>query len=252
MLARRRTRRLAGPNAAARRTCARHRLRLRRFDDRDRAPRRRAGPRRRALIFRSHAERARARTFRLAAGRDALRGRSQASFPAESFDLMFSRFGVMFFGDPTPPSRICARRLKPSGGWSSYAGGRFRTIRGWRVPFNAATKHVPRSRAPGPPEDPARFRLPTRGRVTRIPTQAGFAAPTFTPFDFTADIANGAGSMRRWIGGDHWRRPARLKDQPDDLRARALRGSARRTREDRDGRSRSLGAAVWIVETRRA
>lgn len=197
-------------------------------------------------------ERARARTFRLPQVETLCADAARHRFPAESFDLMFSRFGVMFFGDPVAAFAHLRAALKPSGRIVFVCWRPFPDNPWMGVPYNAATRHVPRPPRPAP-DDPGPFSFADTERVTRILTQAGFAPPSFTPFDFMADIANGAGldaavDLAATIGAT----AGALKDQPDDLRAKALAEvRAELAKIEKDGRV-ALGAAVWIVETRRA
>lgn len=197
-------------------------------------------------------ERARGRTSRLSQVETLCADAAKHRFPAESFDLMFSRFGVMFFGDPVAAFAHLRMALKPSGRMVFVCWRPFPDNPWMSVPYNAATRHVPRPPRPGL-EDPGPFSFADRERVTRILTQAGYAAPSFTPFDFMADIASGAGldaavDSAATIGAT----AGALKDQPDELRARALAEvRAELSKIEKDGRI-PLGAAVWVVETRQA
>ena len=50
------------------------------------------------------------------------------AFPPAGFDAIHSRFGVMFFEDPTAAFANLRAALKPAGGWASSAGAaRWRT-----------------------------------------------------------------------------------------------------------------------------
>jgi len=173
-------------------------------------------------------------------------------FPSESFDLMFSRFGVMFFGDPTAAFAHLRGALKPTGRLVFACWRPFPENPWMGVPFNAATKHIPRPQRPGP-EDPGPYSFADTERVTRILTGAGFSTPGFTKFDFEIDIAGGHGldaavDSAATIGATS----AALNDQPDDLRAKALAAVREElARHEKDGRI-PLGAAIWIVEARRA
>ncbi len=96
-------------------------------------------------------------------------------FREADFDLAFSRFGIMFFGDPGTAFANVRRSLR--------AGGRFAALV-WRpladnpwfaVPLAAALRYVP----PPPPANPdapgpMSFADPTR--VARILSEAGFSA----------------------------------------------------------------------------
>jgi SAM-dependent methyltransferase len=104
------------------------------------------------------------------------------SFEPASFDLVFSRFGVMFFSDPVAAFKNLRRALK--------ANGRL-TFLCWRtllenpwvlVPMRAADPHLPPVERPGP-EDPGPFAFGDRARVERILKEAGFGHPSFRSLD---------------------------------------------------------------------
>jgi SAM-dependent methyltransferase len=173
-------------------------------------------------------------------------------FPAQSFDLMFSRFGVMFFGDPVAAFAHLRGALKPDGRLV-FACWRPIDENPWmRVPLRAVCKHVPRPARPGP-EEPGPFSFADTQRVNRILTQAGFAAPEIAPFDFDMDIAGGRGldaavESASTIGAAG----AALNDQPQDLRDKAIAELRNELAGfEKDG-SVLLGAAVWIVQARPA
>ena len=103
-------------------------------------------------------------------------------FDAGAFDLAFSRFGVMFFGDPAAAFKNIRRALKPLGRlvfvcWRTLAENFWA-----RVPMQAGAEHLPPLPRPGP-EDPGPFSFGDRGRVERILSDAGFGAPTVRPLD---------------------------------------------------------------------
>jgi SAM-dependent methyltransferase len=107
-----------------------------------------------------------------------------ASYPfeAQSFDLVFSRFGVMFFADPVQAFRNLRRTLRPSGRLV-FLCWRTPQENPWGlVPLQAAAPHLPPFERPGP-EDPGQYSFGDRARVERILTEAGFAAPSFEAVD---------------------------------------------------------------------
>ncbi len=196
-------------------------------------------------------ERARYRTDELPQVDTLLADAAAHRFPAESFDLMFSRFGVMFFGDPAAAFAHLRAALKPNGRLVFACWRPFPENPWMMIPFNAATKHVPRPPRPGP-EDPGPFSFADTERVTRILTQAGFAAPTFEKFDFVMDIAGGRGvdaavESAAQIGAA----AGALKDQPEELRQRALGEMRDALAAHEKGGRVELAAAVWVLEATR-
>ena len=107
-----------------------------------------------------------------------------ASFPFETaaFDLVFSRFGVMFFGDPVAAFKNLRRSLRPLGRLV-FLCWRTPMENPWGlVPMRAATPYLPPFKRPSP-EDPGQYSFGDRARVERILKQAGFGAPTFRTLD---------------------------------------------------------------------
>ena len=103
-------------------------------------------------------------------------------FEASSADLLFSRFGVMFFADPVATFKNLHRALKPSGRLV-FVCWRTPQENPWGlVPFRAAAPHLPPIERPGP-EDPGQYAFGDRARVERVLKGAGFGTPTFRPLD---------------------------------------------------------------------
>jgi len=103
-------------------------------------------------------------------------------FEAASFDLIFSRFGVMFFGDPVAAFKNLRRALRPLGRMV-FVCWRTPLENPWGlVPMRAAAPHLPPIERPGP-EDPGQYAFGDRARVERILKEAGFGVPTFRTLD---------------------------------------------------------------------
>ena len=103
-------------------------------------------------------------------------------FEAASFDLVFSRFGVMVFADPVAAFKNLRRAMKPSGRlvficWRTPAENPWGS-----VPMRAAAPHLPPSEKPGP-EDPGQYAFGDPARVERILKAAGFGTPSFAKVD---------------------------------------------------------------------
>ena len=118
---------------------------------------------------------------------------STDAFAAGSFDLAFSRFGVMFFSDPTATFINIRRALKPTGRLTLAV---FRTPQEnpWGTAAVAAVRHLlPPLVSPGP-EDPGQFSWADPARVHRIIGGAGFRDISLTPYDPAMRLAGPGGA----------------------------------------------------------
>ncbi len=107
-----------------------------------------------------------------------------AAWPFEpgSFDLVFSRFGVMFFGDPVAAFANIRRAMRADGRLV-FICWRTPPENPWAaVPMRAAQPHLPPIERPGP-EDPGQYSFGDRARVERILTQSGFRDVAIEPVD---------------------------------------------------------------------
>lgn len=179
---------------------------------------------------------------------------SSAELPEAAFDILFSRFGVMFFDDPTGAFTHMRHALRP-GGRVAFVCWRGAAENDWvRVPMGAMKDILPPS-APPDPEAPGPFSFGDRGRVSRILTAAGFTDITITPFD--ASVPFGEGETRDAAIDDAVRMALEvgplsrvLADQPDDIRARAS-AATRAAFADLPGeRTLMINGAAWIVMAR--
>lgn len=92
-------------------------------------------------------------------------------------DLLLSRFGVMFFRDPTAAFTNLRRALKPGGRLAFVCWGPVAENPWFRVPMVAAGTVVPLPEPTGP-EEPGPFAFADRARVQRILEGAGFGQVT--------------------------------------------------------------------------
>ena len=103
-------------------------------------------------------------------------------FEPASFDLVFSRFGVMFFGDPAAAFANLRRALKPTGRLA-FVCWRAPQENPWGlVPLQAARPFLPPMPRPGP-EDPGQYSFGDRSRVERILKESGFVGARLEPLD---------------------------------------------------------------------
>ena len=118
---------------------------------------------------------------------------SSAALPERAFDLLFSRFGVMFFDDPAAAFAHMRRALKP-GGRLAFVCWRVAAENDWtRLPMGAVAGIVP-PLPPPEPDAPDPFSFGDRDRVARILTEARFADVDVVAFDRA--IPFGAGATR--------------------------------------------------------
>lgn len=162
-------------------------------------------------------------------------------------DLLFSRFGVMFFGDPVVAFTNMRRGLKP-GGRTVFACWRKPAENPWMMlPLQAAYQHVPKLPKQDP-DDPGPFSFGDPDRVTRILGAAGFTDIALEPIDLQLDLASGGGldaavAYTLDIGATS----RAIEGISDGLRA-SVAGSIRAALTPFvDGNRVRLAAAIWIV-----
>jgi SAM-dependent methyltransferase len=101
-------------------------------------------------------------------------------FEPGSFDLLFSRFGVMFFDDPVAAFRNLRGALSEDGRLL-FACWQALVDNDWtRIPVQAALQHLPKPEMPDP-HAPGPFAFADPERVRGILEAAGFANVTIKP-----------------------------------------------------------------------
>ncbi|MCH8619497.1 methyltransferase domain-containing protein [Undibacterium sp. TS12] len=176
---------------------------------------------------------------------------SSAGLPEGAFDILFSRFGVMFFDDPTGAFAHMRCALRP-GGRVAFVCWRGAAENDWvRLPMGAIKGILPPG-APPDPEAPGPFSFGDRGRVSRILTAAGFTDIVIAPFN--ASVPFGEGETRDAAIDDAVRMALEvgplsrvLADQPDDIRARASAATRAAFASLPGERTVMINGAAWIV-----
>jgi ubiquinone/menaquinone biosynthesis C-methylase UbiE len=171
-------------------------------------------------------------------------------FNPASFDLLVSRFGVMFFAEPAVSFANLRKALRRSGR-VAFACWREPRENPWMMaPLQAVYQHVPKLPQQGP-EDPGPFAFASAERVNRILSEAGFSAIAMEPCNLSLDIAIGRGldaavETALQIG------PASraLDGHPQEVRAAATRSIRETLTPFLRGDSVPLPASIWIVTAR--
>jgi len=167
---------------------------------------------------------------------------------AQPFDLLFSRFGVMFFADPEAAFTNMRKALKP-GGRVAFACWRDWRENEWvRVPIGAVRPHLPPQPQMGP-EDPGPFAFADLARVRRILGNAGFDSITARPLDSPLELGESCDDALAHIQdfGPVSRMMASATDA-EKAKAVAALGDALKPYAARQ--PIALGAAVWLVTAR--
>ena len=168
-------------------------------------------------------------------------------FVSGSFDLVVSRFGVMFFAKPAISFANMRTALRPSGRLTFACWRQPRDNPWLMAPLQAVYKHVPKLPQLGP-EDPGPFSFASEQRVIRILSQAGFSGIEMEPCNLSLDVAVGRGldaavETALEIG------PASraLEGQPPEVRAAAANSIREALAPFATGNAVPLAASIWIV-----
>lgn len=176
---------------------------------------------------------------------------STYDFEPAAADLLFSRFGVMFFGDPAAAFRHLRGALKPRGRVVFLVWRPFKD-NGWAfVPFAAAGPLLPQMPRPSPDEPgPFSFGDPDRPRAAL--TEAGFADIAINPVDFMMPLSRGG--LEEAVEQSVELGPLRrlLLDVPQDVRARAVDAVRAALAKHLTPDGVSLPAACWLITARNA
>ncbi|MHB8438380.1 MAG: class I SAM-dependent methyltransferase [Acidimicrobiales bacterium] len=112
-----------------------------------------------------------------------LQGDAQTMAFEETFDVVISRFGIMFFDDPDAAFANLARALRPGGRLCVVCWKEMFANEWIAVPAAAAVAHVgmpelPDRAAPGAPEAPGPFSLADPDKTKALLERAGFTDVT--------------------------------------------------------------------------
>jgi SAM-dependent methyltransferase len=171
-------------------------------------------------------------------------------FDPENFDLLASRFGVMFFADPAVSFANLRRALRPSGRMA-FACWREPRENPWMMaPLQAIYQHVPKLPPQGP-EDPGPFAFASEERVHRILGDAGFKQIEMEPVALSFDIAIGRGLDAAVQAAMQIGPGSRALDgHPPETRAAAAKSVKEMLTPYVRGEAVPLAGSIWIVTAR--
>ncbi|HYZ48753.1 MAG TPA: methyltransferase domain-containing protein [Sphingomonas sp.] len=171
-------------------------------------------------------------------------------FEPASFDLLASRFGVMFFADPVSSFTNLRKALRPTGR-VAFACWREPSDNPWMMtPLQAVYRHVPKL-PPMQPEDPGPFAFASEEHVRRILGKAGFAGIALEVCPLSLDLAIGRGleaAVESALGIGPASRA--LQDHPEEVRAAAAKSVREVLAPLVDGESVRLPGSIWLVTAR--
>ncbi len=171
-------------------------------------------------------------------------------FEPNSFDLLFSRFGVMFFADPVAAFANLRQAVRPQGRlvfccWQSLADN------DWvRIPLLAALQHLPPPPSPDPHE-PGPFAFADPERLRHILDASGFsdiAIEAYRPdisFGESESLLHSAREIT--LLGPVARL---LQDQPEETLERVIESVAEALEPFYQRGEVSLPGAAWFVTAR--
>jgi len=172
-----------------------------------------------------------------------------ATAELESFDLLISAFGTMFFGDPVA-AFANMRRAADRDARMAIVCWRSLAENPWmEVPMNAVAQHLPPRPKPIP-HAPGMFAFADPERVSKVLTAAGWAPPRFEKLDIDLDIAAGRGLeeavvQSTQIGAvNSW-----LRNQPAEVISAAIASLRQALAAHVAGASVRLPGAMWLVSS---
>jgi ubiquinone/menaquinone biosynthesis C-methylase UbiE len=171
-------------------------------------------------------------------------------FDRGSFDLLVSRFGVMFFAEPALSFANLHRALRPSGRMIFVCWREPRENPWMMTPLQAVYKHVPRLPQVSP-DDPGPFSFASEERVRRILSEAGFVGIEMEPRNLSFDLAIGRGlDVAVATGLEMGPANRALEGHPEAVRAVARESVREALTPFLRGQSVPLQGAIWVVTAR--
>jgi ubiquinone/menaquinone biosynthesis C-methylase UbiE len=171
-------------------------------------------------------------------------------FPANSFNLVFSRFGVMFFADPVATFANIRTAMKSDGRLALVV---FRTPQEnkFATAALAAVRHLVPPMTPPGPEEPGQFSWADAARVHRILETAGFKNISLTPHDLAMTLAGRGGAAEAASFAFRVGPVVRATTDASEQKKREVRAALEAFFKSHDGpQGVVLPGAIWVVTAR--
>lgn len=173
------------------------------------------------------------------------------AFAAASADALFSRFGVMFFVDPTAAFANLRTALQPDGRLA-FVCWQERAANPWMTTLLAALASAVALPPPPAPDAPGPFALGDRERLRRILDGAGFRDVAIEPFTPPV-VLGGGGTLDESVefALDLGPTSAALRDGGPEARPRITAALHEALAPFATPGGVTMPAAAWIVTARR-
>lgn len=172
---------------------------------------------------------------------------STFDFPAGAYDLLFSRFGVMFFANPPAAFANMRKALKPGGRLALLCWGPPEENDWIMTPLMAARKHLPPTDKPDP-RAPGPFAFADKDYVKTTLETAGFSDIGFESFSPLMKIGRGQsleGAAEFFMEMGPISRA--LVDQPTPLLAKIKSAITEAIKSRYKNGFVEIGAKCWII-----
>ncbi len=172
------------------------------------------------------------------------------AFPEGAFDLIFSRYGVMFFADPAAAFSNLRRALARSGRLVFVCWQELGKNPWMQLPMGAALAHLPPPE-PAAPDAPGPFAFGDAERVRAILAAAGFAEVTVQALERPI-LLGGGGTLEDAVRFVLELGPTSrlLQDADEDVRERVRKSVTQVLAAHVSAEGVRLGSASWIVLAR--
>lgn len=175
------------------------------------------------------------------------------SLAPESYDLIFSRFGVMFFADPRAAFQNLRSALAPQGKLVFLCWQGLPVNQWMLVPMGAAAPHIAIQR-PTNPDGPGPFSLADADKIRSILSDAGFAEIEIKSLERKVDLSGGTKGLDETA--DFVIEMGPLGSAMREAEPATRKAVTQAVRESlvpyQTGDAIRLGAGAWIVSARSA